>query len=95
MNMDLKLEVSDVIPLINRCWAKSFSRKDRNQKAIAHRGWYLLNYNLLTDSKIIQTKLPTIDLTIDTDSLSTASYNSNKLNNPIGSKINSSKKISN
>ena len=42
------LETYDIIPLVNRCWPKSFGRKDKNQNAIADRGWYPFNRNLLT-----------------------------------------------
>ena len=34
LKMTLKLKTSDVIPLINRYWMKSFARVDTNMKAI-------------------------------------------------------------
>ena len=42
------LETYDIIPLVNRCWSKSFGLKRKNQNAIVDRGWYPFNRNLLT-----------------------------------------------
>ena len=45
--MNQNHSVTDIIPLINKSWSSSFSRIDKNQKAIADRGWFPLNRNLL------------------------------------------------
>ena len=47
MTEDVSLKPTDLIPLINKAWKASFARKAKNQQAIADRGWYPLNYNLL------------------------------------------------
>ena len=47
-----KLVATDIIPLINRAWAKSFVRKDKNRVAVADGGWNLYNRNLLLDPTI-------------------------------------------
>ena len=38
---------TDLIPLINTAWKASFARIDKNQNALADRGWNPLNKNLL------------------------------------------------
>ena len=43
---------TDIIPIINYAWDKSFARLYPNQKAIVARGWSPLNYNLLTHKQI-------------------------------------------
>ena len=45
--MNQNHSVTDIIPLINKSWSTSFSRIEKNQKAIADRGWFPLNRNLL------------------------------------------------
>jgi hypothetical protein len=40
--------VTDIIPLLNRSWEKSFANQDSAKKAIEERGWGPLNYCLLT-----------------------------------------------
>ena len=49
MSQDCSLKPTDLIPLINVAWEKSFARVQQNKKAIAERGWNPLNYNLLTN----------------------------------------------
>ena len=49
---DLSLRPTNLIPLINFAWNKSFAQKDTNKKAIAARGWYPLNYHLLMDPEL-------------------------------------------
>ena len=41
-----------IIPLINTAWAQSFARPSSNKKAIAERGWYPLNRNLLLNNTL-------------------------------------------
>ena len=43
---------TDIIPIVNYAWKRSFAKVDTNKKAIAARGWGPLNYNLLTNSQI-------------------------------------------
>ena len=52
MAKDVSLRPTDLMPLINIAWKKSFARVDKNQQAIAERGWNPLNYNLLTDPEL-------------------------------------------
>jgi hypothetical protein len=43
----MKFEATDIIPLLNKSWVKSFGNVESAKKAIAHRGWNPLNWNLL------------------------------------------------
>jgi hypothetical protein len=45
--MKVGINYTDVMPLINRSWDKSFGCVETNQKAIAERGWFPPNRNLL------------------------------------------------
>ena len=47
MSLPAVLEPTDMIPLINSAWKKSFARVRHNKKAIADRGWFPYNRNLL------------------------------------------------
>ena len=49
------LTPTDVIPLVNVAWSASFSRIDKNKKAIAERGWGPCNRNLLLYNDIQNT----------------------------------------
>jgi len=40
---------TDLLPLINRAWAESFARVDKNKNTISGRGWNPLNNALLLD----------------------------------------------
>ena len=46
---------TDIVPLVNIAWEKSFTRTDLNKKAIAERGWTPLNRNLLLYKEIQST----------------------------------------
>ena len=50
--MEGTLLPTDLMPLINKAWSKSFARVDKNKKAIAERGWNPLNFNLLLNPEI-------------------------------------------
>ena len=52
MSLPGKLVATDLIPLINRAWERSFARKEKNQVAIADRGWNPYNRILLLDPSI-------------------------------------------
>ena len=43
---------TDIIPIINYAWNKSFARTECNMNAITSRGWNPMNYNLLTARQI-------------------------------------------
>ena len=47
-----ELVATDIIPMVNFAWDRSFVRVDKNLKAIADRGWGPLNYALLNDPQI-------------------------------------------
>ena len=44
---DMYLGRTDIIPLINECWHQAYGDKNSNRRAIAERGWYPYNRNLL------------------------------------------------
>mmetsp|Transcript_25328 Transcript_25328/g.29831 ORF Transcript_25328/g.29831 Transcript_25328/m.29831 type:complete len:179 (+) Transcript_25328:1555-2091(+) len=46
------IEPYEIIPIINAAWDKSFGRVSTNKKAIAERGWWPYNRNLLLHTKI-------------------------------------------
>jgi hypothetical protein len=52
-------ETSDVIPLVNHAWARSFARVQMAKKAIAARGWGPLNYILLKHETLQKFVKPT------------------------------------
>jgi len=52
MSLPGKLVATDIIPMINRAWTKSFARKEKNKVAIADRGWNPFNRILLLDPTI-------------------------------------------
>ena len=49
------LTPTDVIPLVNEAWSASFSRIEKNKKAIAKRGWGPCNRNLLLYKEVENT----------------------------------------
>ena len=53
MSLPGKLVATDIMPLIrNRAWSQSFARKEKNQVAIADRGWNPYNRILLLDPSV-------------------------------------------
>jgi hypothetical protein len=54
-------EPTDLVPLLNKAWEKSFNNRDNALAAISYRGWNPLNYNLLNFLKTTEKKV--IDLT--------------------------------
>ena len=46
-DLPLSLQPTDIMLLIRQAWGKSFARIESNRKAIAERGWYPFNRNLL------------------------------------------------
>jgi hypothetical protein len=67
---DQKFVVTDIIPLINTAWAKSFAKVDSSRKAILRRGWNPLNYVLL-DHPELNKPNQTDSTTTGTDSTTT------------------------
>ena len=47
MNAKLEIQPTDIVPMINHAWDRSFAREESNKKAIYERGWYPYNRNLL------------------------------------------------
>jgi hypothetical protein len=52
---ELDLVPTDIIPLVNYAWDRSFARVQSNQKAINDRGWFPLNRNLLLNPVLRET----------------------------------------
>ena len=50
---------TDIVPIVNYSWDRSFAKVATNKKAIAARGWCPLNYNLLTNTQIQPTMTKT------------------------------------
>ena len=46
------IETYEIIQIINKAWAQSFARVNSNKKAIAERGWYPYNRQLMTSPHI-------------------------------------------
>jgi hypothetical protein len=53
-SMKIGINYTDVMPLINKSWDKSFGCIPTNQKAIADRGWFPPNRNLLLHPDIVE-----------------------------------------
>jgi hypothetical protein len=63
-----RFKPTDIVPLVNQAFPKSFCNSKSVVKVIAKRGWNPLNYNLLTflpNMKVV------VDLTIDSTCMST------------------------
>jgi hypothetical protein len=52
----LRIEPSDIMPIVNEAWSKSFATVKSNIKAIAERGWFPYNQKLLQHPDIMATK---------------------------------------
>ncbi len=50
--MPAKLNATDIIPLLNIAWNKSFAKIENNQKAISTRGWYPPTRKVLQDPRV-------------------------------------------
>ena len=53
----LNLVRTDIVPIVNYAWQRSFSNVENNLKAIADRGWGPLNRILLSHHEIISSKI--------------------------------------
>ena len=49
---------TDIIPLINKAWNDSFAQVKKKKQAIAERGWYPLNRNILLNDELRSTMTP-------------------------------------
>ena len=63
--MNETIDKSYLMLLINITWNKSFSRVDKNRRAIADRGWGPCNRNMLTFSHIRATMTETDKILIN------------------------------
>jgi hypothetical protein len=61
-----KFEPTDIVPLVNMAFPKSFGRQQNAVKAITSQGWNPLNYNILTTLPAKE-----IDLTVDDEEQNT------------------------
>ena len=50
------LTKTDVIPIVNYSWKKSFDKAESNRKAIAERGWNPLNYIVLDSPELVSSE---------------------------------------
>ena len=50
----MKIDVQEIIPLLNQTIESLFANKKTNQKAICHRGWYLSNRKLFSHSEVLR-----------------------------------------
>ncbi len=57
LEMARKIEPEDVMPLLNRTFHPGFNNKPANLKAVADRGWYPLNSNLLDHPDLVNSTL--------------------------------------
>lgn len=51
----LGIQPSDIITVVNEAWKGSFARVETNKKAIAERGWFPYNRNVLLHKDILAT----------------------------------------
>ena len=58
---DLHLLRTDIIPLVNKTWRPDFGNVENNRKAIAERGWFPFNRNLLLDG-IIRANITSVQI---------------------------------
>ena len=54
--MKIEINCTDIVPIINEAWEKSFLKVKLSKQAIAMHVWNLLKRNLLMDLKILKTK---------------------------------------
>jgi hypothetical protein len=54
--MPATISKTDIIPLVNIAWARSFARRESNKKAISMRGWNPLNRGCLENPEVLATK---------------------------------------
>lgn len=74
-----KFEPTDIVPLVNMAFEKSFGNQKNAMKAIADRGWNPLNYNILATYQEFQKK-NTVDLTIEPTTTSSVTFALPKIN---------------
>jgi hypothetical protein len=51
---EIKWSHTDIIPLVNMTWPKSFAQAEYAKRAISKRGWNPLTYNLLDRPRLLQ-----------------------------------------
>ena len=95
--IDTNIRKTDVIPIVNYCWDRSFAKVKSNQKAIAERGWNPLNYYILDSPELNastssnETNTPTPPPTTDSPRPNVIIANDNQsIVSPLSSNITSS-----
>ncbi len=73
----LKFEPTDIVPLVNMAFPKSFRRQQNAVKAILSWGWNPLNYNILTTLPAKE-----IDLTADEEGKTTSTTDATAMTFP-------------
>jgi hypothetical protein len=56
--LEIVIEKTDIVPIVNYGWERSFARIRTNKKAVAVRGWNPLNRALLEHPEIVDTAQP-------------------------------------
>ena len=56
LNEPVTLKRSDIVPIVNYSWVWSFTRIDKNLKAMTVQGWNTLDKALLIDPDILATR---------------------------------------
>ena len=68
-----RFEPTDIVPLVNMSFPKSFGNRNNAVKAISERGWNPINYNILTN---LPSAKNIVDLTTEADSQANATDSS-------------------
>ena len=79
----LNLVCTDIIPIVNAAWKKSFAKTKSNLKAIRDRGWGPLNKVLLHHPEILSSKPPSPSDTPPTLTNEDASHSSPSSEDPL------------
>jgi len=56
LKLPMRFDMTDVIPLINAAWTRSFGNAANTKKALADRGWNPMNRALLLHPDVVKTK---------------------------------------
>lgn len=81
-----KFAPTDIIPLVKKCWDKSFGHCFNSKKAIANRGWNPLNYYLLDNKRLVKSnkQQPNVDVQVPLSLDGNTSINPLSLNTSVG-----------
>lgn len=75
----ISITYGDVIPLVNKAWPLSFGRKSTNKKAIADRGWFPPNRNILLHKEIQSTSNTNFEMVSAGDNVENSTATNNLL----------------